>query len=159
MGSILGLPMETGITELIGINEKVDQNDYSGSVTVALGQTSIGVIDALLLVMSETGDGEILDETGVIYIFDTDPAVSSGDTALATEGADHLTTVARIDIASGDWEEDANGGTVYKNDLQIPFQAVSNLYIVYRHTGATSINSGAGDDEMLDFNLWYRRTT
>ena len=47
MSSILGLTLETGITELIGADEAVATDEYSGSVEVALGQTSGGFIDSI----------------------------------------------------------------------------------------------------------------
>lgn len=159
MSSILGLTLETGITELIGVDEAVATDEYSGSVEVALGQTSGGFIDSILLVMRETGSGAIITETGVLYVFDSDPSISAGDAAMATAGADHKLAIARLDVAATDWEEDANGATVYKKDLKIPFHAISSLFFVYRQTGATEFNDAGADNEILEFNCWYRRVS
>ncbi len=83
--------------------------------------------------------------------------MASGDTALAANGADHLLAIAKIDVAAADWVADGSGGLVYKKDLGIPFHAVPTIYFCYKHTGATSINSAAGDNEILSLNFWYRR--
>ena len=148
---------EIGVTELIGVDEQVDQNDYSGSVQIDL-QGSLpasGELLAFAFYSTEDGTGAVLEPTGKLILFDADPAVSSGDTALAA--AEFPTILGVVDVAAADWVSDANGAVAYIVDTPVPFHALTSLYAVFLHTLATSYNSAAGDDEQLEFNAWYRR--
>jgi hypothetical protein len=159
--SILCLPfapiLEGGLTELIGINEQVDQDDYSGSVEVTLLHKGSGEILSFAFYNTEDGSGAILSPEGWLYILDADPAIASGDTAMTA--AERVTVLGRVEVASGDWEADANGGMAYIYDTPVPFHELSSLFFVFKLTSATSMNSAAGDDEQLEFNFWYRRDT
>jgi hypothetical protein len=144
--------LETGLVELVGTDEQVDQNDYGGSVAVALGGTYSGEILAATFV--STGGDEIQAQ-GRLLILDADPAVAVGDTALSA--AEHGTIVGIIGIGSSDtYHADAGGASIHKT-VSIPFHALSSLYLVWFLTSATSINSDAGDNEVFSVNLWYRR--
>jgi hypothetical protein len=147
--------LEGGLTELIGINEQVDQNDYSGSVEVELLHTASGEILSVALYNTEDGSGAILSPEGWLYIFDADPGIVSGDTAMTA--AERVTILGRVKVESGDWETDTGGGLAYIYDTPIPFHELSSLFFVFKLTSATSMNSAAGDDEQLEFNFWYRR--
>jgi hypothetical protein len=147
--------LEGGLTELVGINEQVDQNDYSGSIGVALGGTYSGEILSIALYATEDGTGAVQDSAGILYIFDADPSIASGDTAMTA--AERVTIIGKIGIGAADWDVDANGGLAYICNQPIPFHAVSNLYFVWKHLDATGLNDAAGDDEQLEFNFWYRR--
>lgn len=147
--------LEGGVTELVGINEQVDQNDYSGSVGVALGGTYSGEILAFALYATEDGSGAIQDSAGYLIILDADPAVASGDTALAA--AEYPTILGVVKVETTDWITDAAGGVAYITDTPVPFHALSTLYFVWKHADATALNDGAGDDEQLEFNFWWRR--
>ena len=146
--------IEQGITELIGINEQVDQNDYSGSVETTLAATTSGEILAIMLVQTEDNTGAIIGESGVLFAYDADPTISSGDTTMLA--VDGVTVIAKIDVSAGDWVTDTNTGIVHLT-VAIPFHSLASIFWAYKHTGATSINSGANDDEQLEFNWWYRR--
>ena len=74
--------LEGGLTELIGINEQVDQNDYSGSIGVTLGATYSGEILSTMLYSTEDGSGAVQTPEGWLYCLATDPAIASGDTAM-----------------------------------------------------------------------------
>ena len=156
----LALPIyETGITALIGKDDTaVTAQDYSATADITLTAAGItGEILSFLLVSSETSGGAILEPAGWVYIFDADPNTTSGDTSLAAAGAEHKTIVGMIRIDTDEWDADAAGGAVYKQ-VAIPFHALTTLYVVFRpDAGSTEINSAAGDDEMFDFNMWYRR--
>ena len=148
---------EIGVTELIGINEQVDQNDYSGSVELDLqgARPVSGEILAFAFYSTEDGSGAVLEPSGKLILFDADPAVSSGDTALAA--AEFPTILGVVDVATADWHADANGAVAYIHDNPVPFHALTSVYAVWFHTLATSYNSAAGDDEQLEVNMWYRR--
>jgi hypothetical protein len=151
---------ELGITELVGINEQVDTNDYSGSVAVTLPHASCsGEILSFLFVASETSGGAILPSAGQLLIFDADPAVASGDTALAAAGAEHKTLIGIVNVAATDWITDANGGAAFVYDQPVPFHELTTVYFAWMHKSATSINSAAGDDELLHVNAWVRLDT
>jgi hypothetical protein len=147
--------LEGGLTELVGVDEQIDQNDYSGSVGVALGGSYSGEILAVALYATEDGTGAVQDSAGVLYIFDADPIIASGDTAMSA--AARVAQVAKIVVAASDWDTDANGGSACFKDLHIPFHAVSTLYFAFKLTDATALNDGAGDEEQLEMNFWFRR--
>jgi hypothetical protein len=148
--------LELGLNELIGINDQVDQNDYGGSVAITLGTQPVsGEILAFAFYSTETGSGAVLQPTGKLILFDADPTVVAGDTLLTA--TDHITVLAVIDVAAGDWVADAGGAVAYIVDTPVAFHAMATLYAVWKHTFATSYNDAAGDDEQLRFNAWYRR--
>jgi hypothetical protein len=149
---------ELGLTELIGINEQVDQNDYSGSIGVTLGTGNEPISGELLSVCfysTEDGSGSVQQPEGYLYVLDADPAVTSGDTAITA--AERVTVLGRVQLAAADWDADANGACAYIYDTPIAFHDVTALYFVFKLTSATSLNDGSGDDEQLEFNAWYRR--
>ena len=148
---------EIGVTELVGINEEVNTNDYGASVEVALGSTMSGELLSFMFIASETGGGGVQDSAGKLLIFDADPAISAGDTALAAAGAEHQTLIGVVSVAASDWVTDAAGGAAYIYNQPVPFHEVSTVYLAWLHTDATDLNDGAGDDEILEVNAWYRR--
>jgi hypothetical protein len=147
--------LEGGITELVGTDEEVNTNDYGGSVGVALGGTYSGEILSFGFFATEDGTGAVQDSAGQLIILDADPAVSAGDTAITA--AEHLTILAKVAVVATDWHTDANGGFAYIFDTPVPFHALSTLYFVWFHEDATDLNDGAGDDEQLEMNFWWRR--
>lgn len=147
--------LEGGLTELVGINEQVDQNDYSGSVGVSLGGTYSGEILSVAFYATEDGTGAVQDSAGILYVLDADPSIASGDTAMSA--AARVTVIGKIAIGAADWDTDANGGLAYICNQPIPFHALANLYFVWKHLDATSLNDAAGDDEQLEFNFWWKR--
>lgn len=149
---------EIGIAELIGKDEQVDQNDYGGSVAVTLGDGNLpasGEFLAFSFHSTEEGTGSVQTPAGTLLLLDADPAVSAGDTALTA--AEHKTILGRVDVSAAAWISDANGATAYIYNNPIPFHFLNTIYVVWLHTDATSFNDGAGDDEVLEFNAWYRR--
>ena len=147
--------LEGGLTELVGINEEVNTNDYSASVGVALAGTYSGEILSFAFYATEDGTGAVQDSAGKLIILDADPAVSSGDTALAA--AEWVTVIGVVDVLASDWVTDANGGAAFIYDQPVPFHSLGTLYFTWLHEDATDLNDGAGDDEQLEFNFWYRR--
>ena len=146
---------ELGLTELIGTDEQVDQNDYSGSVGVALGGTYSGELLNFTFYTTEDGTGGIRTPAGILYIFDADPSISSGDTSMTA--AERVTVLSMVEVAASDWDTDTNGGSATIYDQAVPFHGVSTLYFAFKLTSATSFNDAAGDDEQLEFNAWYNR--
>ena len=147
---------ELGLTELIGINEQVAQNQYCASVGITLATQPIsGELLAFALYSQESGTGAVLQPTGKLILLDADPTSAAGDTALTA--AEQLTILGIVDVAAGDWIADANGALAYIVDTPIPFHRLTSLYAVWKHSLATAYNDAAGDDEQLQFNAWYRR--
>lgn len=147
---------EFGVTELIGKDEKVDQNDYSASVSVDVSiktPPTSGVIHTWAFFQSEDDGGAILSPAGELYIFDADPAVASGATAITS--AEWITLIGVVDVAAADWVTDANGSCAYIADQPVYFHNVNTLYFSFKLTSSTAINSAAGDDEILEMNAWY----
>ncbi len=147
--------LEGGLTELIGINEEVNTNDYGGSVGVALPGTYSGEITQFIFHTTEDGSGAILIPSGILYIFDVDPTIAVGDPAMSA--AERLTMIGQVWVGSGDWKADANGASAVIKDQPIDFHSLATLYFAWLHTDATDFNDGAGDDERLRFNIHYRR--
>jgi hypothetical protein len=139
---------EIGVTELVGADEQVDQNDYGASVEVALGTRISGEFLHFTFYSRETGTGAVQTPAGSLFILDADPA---------TTAAERLTVIAEIPVAAADWQADANGASVTIADKPVAFHAVDALYFLWFHEDATSLNDGAGDDEILEVNAWYRR--
>lgn len=146
---------EGGITELIGTDEQVDQDDYSASVGVDLGSTVSGEILQILLVSTEEDAGSVQTPSGHLIFLDADPSVSAGDTALGS--GEHATIIGSVEVAADDWVSDANGGWASIKTKPIAFHALQTIYAVWLHTDATSFNDGGTDDEVLEFNFWFRR--
>jgi hypothetical protein len=148
--------LELGNTELIGINEQVDQNDYCAAVSVTLGAEPVsGEILSFCFYSLESGSGAVQTPAGWLYILDTNPVIASGDTAIGA--ANRPTILGRVQVEAGDWEADANGATAYIVDTPVAFHDLTVLWFTFKLTSATSLNDAAGDDEYLQFNAWYRR--
>ena len=145
---------EGGLTELVGINEEINTNDYGGSVAVTLPGPISGEILSFAFYATEDGTGAVQDSAGTLIVLDADPAIASGDVAMTA--AEWLTVLGHVAVATGDWSVDTNGGCAYICDETVPFHNLSTLYFVWFHTDAQDLNDGAGDDEQLEFNFWYR---
>jgi len=151
---------EIGLTELIGKDEQVDQDDYGGSVAILLGdgvRPASGEFLSFTLVTKETGTGSVLTPAGILLLFDADPAVTAGDTALTLGVMNYC--IGRVDVKATDWHSDANGAVACKSSPPIPFHTLTTIYAIWFHEDATSFNDAGGDDEYLSFNAWYRRDT
>lgn len=149
---------ETALTELVGADEQVDQNDYSGSVAVTLGdgvRPVSGEFLSFTFYTKEEGSGAVMSPAGTLILLDADPAIASGDTAMTA--AERETVIGSIDVAAADWIADATGAHASILDKPLPFHNLQTIYAVWLHTDATSLNSAAGDDEVLSFKAWYRR--
>ncbi len=149
---------ETGITQIIGINDAaMTVNEYSSTADLSLGGTFSGEILGFILSSLESQSGAVQEGNGTIYFFDADPDTTSGDTDLAAAGAEHNTVIGIVKIAATDWDSDANGAVVHKT-VAIPFHALATIFCVYRTTDVTALwNSATNDDERLNINMWFRR--
>jgi len=145
---------EVGLTEIIGKDDQVDQNELSGTVdlTVAASGLVNGEIKGVILITSETGTGAILTPAGKLFFLDADPNTSPGDAALSL--AELQTVLGIVDVAAGDWQSFPNGAICAKTP-GIPFHDLATIHAVWRHTDATSFNDAAGDDEAMHINVWY----
>jgi len=149
---------ETDLVELVGADEQVDQNDYGGSVAVTLGdgvRPCSGELLSFALFSTETGSGAVQTPAGILLILDADPATTAGDTAITA--AERVTILGHVAVAATDWQSDANGGSAFVYNQPIPFHNLQTLYFLWVHEDATSLNDGAGDDEILQAKAWYRR--
>ena len=152
--------LRTALTNLIGAADQVDQNEFSDSAAITLGdgvRPVSGEFLSLMLFTWQEGTGAIQTPAGTLLILTHDPEASGGDASITA--GERLQTVGQITVAAADWSSDANGGSCCKLDQPVPFHSVNTLYLVWFHTDATSFNDGAGDDEFLSVRLWYRRDT
>jgi hypothetical protein len=149
---------EIGLTELVGVDEEVNTNDYGGSVEIDISpgpQAASGEFLSFAFYATEDGSGSVQDSAGYLIILDADPAVSYGDTSITA--AECVTVLGRVKVEASDWHTDANGGVAYISDQPVPFHQLSSVYFVWLHTDATDLNDAAGDDEQLECNAWYLR--
>lgn len=150
---------EIGLTELVGINEEVNTSDFSASVSKDMTRASSAPVSgeflSFIFFATEDDAGSVQDSAGRLIILDADPAVASGDTALAA--TEWVTVIGTVTVTASDWITDANGGAAYIYDQPVPFHAVSTLYFTWYHEDATDLNDGATDDEQLEFNAFYKR--
>lgn len=147
--------LEGGLTELVGVDEEVNTDDYGASVEVSFGGPLSGEILNLTFYSTEDGSGSVQTPTGTLLILDADPSVSAGDTALAA--AEWPTVIGFVEVSSADWISDANGAAARIDNQPLSFHEVASLFFVWLHEDATDLNDAAGDDEQLEFNFWYRR--
>lgn len=146
---------EGGLTELVGINEQLTQNQFSAAVGVDIDTADAGIsgeVVQAVLVSSGTG---LLKVEGDLLILDADPANAADSATL--DLAEHQTLIGRINFGSSDWTTgDANAVTAHKQ-VAVPFHQLKTLYFVFQLTSATQVNSLAGDDELIQLNFWFRQ--
>lgn len=143
-----------GPVTLIGINDtSMPQNDLGPSVAVSLPATRSGEVLGIALIMQEDGSGAIIAEAGELYIFNADPSISAGDATIPA--AQYPNIIGKVAVAATDWNSDVNGACAYLT-TPVAFPDLATIYLAYRHTGATTINSAAGDDEKLRAHLTVR---
>ena len=144
--------VEAGLTELIGVDDQVSQDQYSGSVEVVLPEELSGEI--LGVTFYSTG-GLIIVESGELFFFDVDPSIAVG--AAGIGAAQWPTSIGNIPVAPSDWTADGDGAHANIKKEPVTIHSVSSLFLSYKHTGTTQWNSLSGDDELLQVNLWIRR--
>jgi len=147
--------IEGGLLSLVADDEEVNTNDYGASVEGALGATHSGEILQFVFYATETGSGAIQDSAGKLIILDADPEINDGDTAMTA--AERITVLGQVEVSPSDWQIDANGGSAIILNQPVAFHALASLFFVWFHTDAVDLNDGAGDDEVLQMNFWYRR--
>ena len=154
-------PTETGILELVGTNERVDQNEFGAAVSYDIPSSptaASGILTAFMLFATEEGTGALQNSAGQLLIFDADPGHSAGDDGSGISAAGWKTLIAAIVVSAADWTAEDNGAFCNKRNFKsIRFHEVNTLYFVWRHTDATSLNDNAADDEVLEVNVWYQR--
>ena len=150
------------LTELIGINERVDQNEYSASVGVSMTSGSpvsgsvSGEVLHTTLYSHATGSGSVLTPAGTLMFCNGDPnMVTSGSTAMPV--AVRRSIIGQIVVAVADWKDDALGASVTIPYQPLAFHELSSIYLVWFHEDATAYNDNAADDEILEADFWYRR--
>jgi hypothetical protein len=154
---------QTGLISLIGINNQVDQNDYGASVAIALATAAgahpyapiSGELLHFTLISTETGSGSVQTPAGTLFLFSASPAITAGDTAMTA--AARATVIAQVEVETTDWKSDANGASATIFTKPVAFHSLTTLYAAWLHEDATSYNDGAGDDELLQLNAWFRR--
>jgi len=151
---------QVGPTEIIGINDaEVAASEYSNTVDFTMDPRANGNgVSGEILSIGMVSIGSTVQQPAFdLYIFDEDPDVSAGDSALVADAVEHLTLVAVVPFSSADWFSDASGGFCYRQ-IAVPFQVVTKLYVVMRPAaGSTAINNSGGDDESFKVTFWYRR--
>lgn len=153
--------LESGVTELIGINEVVSQNQFCASVAMVdwTGATPVarprtGVIRSVGFFLNGAAAGIV--PAGELLFMDADPATATDDANLVA--AEWLTVLGNVALVNADVVKAAaseTGAVALYHDLFIPFHEVGALYLLFQLTSATQFNSAGGDDEQLQANVWY----
>lgn len=146
---------KTSAIELVGADEQLAQNNYADAAeaSLSLGNSTKGsgmILSALLI----SEGGAILEPTGELLIFSADPGHSLNASAIAAASLANL--IGKVSVGASNWVSDANGAHAWI-ETAVPFESASSLFLVFRLTSATSINSAGGDDETLKAVLRYRR--
>jgi len=147
---------QSDVLELVGADETVAQNQLSEAVSFAPASIGSGSGNLTSFVFISSG-GDVLTPAGQLLIFSADPGHSTGDDGSGISAAEWENLIGVVDVAAADWSSEDNAAYLAIDDQIIPFHAVSNLYLVWRLTSATSINSDAADDELLKVNIHYTR--
>lgn len=100
----------SGVLELVGVNEQVDQYEYSQEVEQAFSRTISGEILNVTLISTEDGSGAVLRPEGTLFGLNADPNVSVGATTLGA--ANFPKVVAQVEIDSSLWSTNDTGGAV-----------------------------------------------
>jgi len=95
----------------------------------------------------------VQEPAGKLLIFNAAVTVAAGDTSITVLERSEL--IGMIAVSAADWQSDANGASASILLQPIPYNT-NDLYLVWFHEDATSYNDGAGDDEQLEVNLFYR---
>lgn len=147
---------ELGLTEIVGVDEQVAQNEFAGSFSVDLpGKNPISGEFLSWAIYSTGGDELAIDAN--LFLLDADPAVAVGDTAMTV--AEWKTVLAEVPIVNSAFagSSAAAGNFWYTDDERVPFHALKTLYFALLLTSATTINSAGGDNELIQLNAWYRQ--
>ena len=149
--------LEIGLTELVGVDELLAQTNYSDEVAVTLGagpNSNREVSGEFLQFMFTSSGGDELAVAGKLLIFDTTPTIALNDANLSA--AEWATLIGWVQINSTDYVSDTGASTAFINDQLVSFHNVTSLAFAFLLESATSINSAAGDNELVSFNAWYR---
>lgn len=159
IGSLQGYAIQnSGLLELVGANVTIAQNEWCASQAVEIPDgPGSGEILGASLIQRETGTGAILKVDGELHFFDADPGLSAGDAALTAAAAQ--AALGAIAVASADWTPPVTVAGFVTKQCAIPFSRRHNLWVAFLLTSATSINSVAGDDEILELRFHWRRDT
>lgn len=142
---------EVGITELIGVDEEVNTDDFGASVQVDLAETATS--GEILSVCLYSDGGGIQTSAGVLYVYDVDPQILSGITT--TSNVTNTMVVGQKTFYASDWSADASSARACMA-IALPFHDVRYLYFAWLHTDATDLNDAGGDNERLQMNVWIR---
>lgn len=146
----------TGVFELIGVNERVDQNRYSDEVAIAIPSYLGYEIAKIMLYSTEDGTGAVQRPNGQLFVLRADPAIAANDATLGA-GAVWPTVAAKIPIAMADWSATDAGGACVDKVLAEPIHVdAATLWFTFFNEAAGSFNDVAGDDEQLEADVWFR---
>jgi hypothetical protein len=148
---------ELGLTELVGINEQIDQNDFTKSVALPVGGS--GYITNIVAYGAESGDGAIpAVDSFMILVFDVDPDISAGNTTLSAD-------TWRTCLGSWYFEgatSDTTGSASFNSAgsiMPIPYHDCNTLYFVGQWLNATAINDDPANNEQVHINVWVQPLT
>jgi hypothetical protein len=102
--------------------------------------------------------GAIQDSAGNVLVFDEDPAITAGDTALTI--AQRRKVLADIAVSAGDWLTDSSSGhasVLLESPIYFGSTDTLKLWAAWYHTDAAALNDGATDDEVLEARFWGHR--
>jgi hypothetical protein len=145
----------TGLIELVGKDEALDQNKFSASVEVALDPIFTGrgaLLKGLTFFQWEEGDGAIQAISGNLLILDADPAVTANSADLTL--AEWKTCRGYVSIATSDWVGGTAGQVVHQANVDLPIpNSSTSIWLVFEMTSATPMNDTADNDEVLAVEL------
>jgi hypothetical protein len=124
--------MHTGLLELVGKNEQVDQNELGAAVSATFAASV--ELTRFTFYATEEGTGAIQDSAGDLLIFTADPGHSVGDNGSGVSAAEGQTCVGVVTVTASDWVVLDNIGIADIKDQLIQLEGAGDLYFVWSHT-------------------------
>jgi len=135
---------------LVGADDAVAVSKFTNSAKIELPGPMSGDIVSVTLVSTETGTGAVQSVTGDLLFLSADPDVSAGDADLTA--AEWKTVIGRIPVTSDKWVS-KTAGAVWFDEVLVPFEELDGLWAVFIMDSGSSMNSAAGDDEILELQV------
>jgi hypothetical protein len=148
---------------LIGANDQVDANEFGASQEFDLDgdPRNSGTLSAELvsvtLVSRESGTGSVIKPAVDLVFFNSDPSLSAGTTSLSP--AQLAAIIGVVSIGTSSFASTLSVAAIGSKAFALPMisDAEGKVWIAPINRSSTSYNDAAGDDELLEAKIQFRR--
>ena len=120
-------PLHHPTLTLIGDGEAINAGELSRSVELDLSKDVIkGQRHTVILVSS---GGNVSKPAGVLYVFDTDPEISLGDSDL--DVSDHCRQIAKFEVTVMDWDSSQTAASIVETG-EFHFERGDGLWLAFK---------------------------